>query len=119
MINQLFITLKYSSAISYATLRIAITMFVAMATPANSTEYVFSAPPEVDNEIVEEIPTQEADYPFYECGVETSEKDQSPLEDEDSNAKIDSHDCDCIDCEESIQESEAKEKSSSRNQQKI
>ncbi len=100
MINRLFITLKNSGTI-------AVMMFVATL-PANSTEYVFSAPPEVDNEIVEEIPTQEADYPFYECEAETSQKDESQLEDEDSNTKIDSHDCDCIDCEESTQESEVK-----------
>ena len=56
------------------------------------TEYVFTAPPEVDLEL-EEIPTQE-EYPLYECNSE--------LEDE----VFDSHNCGCIDCEDLAEESE-------------
>ena len=56
------------------------------------TEYVFTAPPEVDLEL-EEIPTQE-EYPLYECNSE--------LEDE----VFDSHNCGCIDCDDLAEESE-------------
>ena len=55
------------------------------------TEYVFTAPPEVDLEL-EEIPTQE-EYPLYECNSE--------LEDE----VFDSHNCGCIDCDDLAEES--------------
>ena len=56
------------------------------------TEYVFTAPPEVDLE-VEEIPTQE-EYPLYECNGEL-EQDEV----------FDSHNCGCVDCEDLAEES--------------
>jgi len=50
-----------------------------------ATEYVFTAPPEVERE-VEEIPRSEEEYPLYEC---YSTEDDA----------LDSHDCVCTDCE--------------------
>lgn len=95
---------------------IAIAMFMTTKVWANSTEYVFSAPPEVDKNVVEEIPTQETDYPFYECESEHAAA-ETEATDEDGNSKIDSHDCDCIDCESASQENE-RTKFSSRSRQK-
>ena len=60
------------------------------------TEYVFTAPPEVDLEL-EEIPTQE-EYPLYECNSELPEDEV-----------FDSHNCNCIDCEDLAEESEEDE----------
>lgn len=57
------------------------------------TEYVFTAPPEVDLEL-EEIPTQE-EYPLYECNSELEEGEV-----------LDSHNCSCIDCDDLAEESE-------------
>lgn len=71
---------------------------IALPIQANATEYVFSAPPEVGTETVE-IPTQETDYPFYECEGEVSDNE---AEESDQN-EIDSHACDCIDCGEMTQ----------------
>lgn len=96
MIDRLFTALKCSGTI-------AVILFTVKANRANSTEYVFSAPPEIDNNVVEEIPAKE-DYPLYECNVETSETGETETVDDDNNTKIDSHDCDCIDCEETTQE---------------
>ena len=107
MINLLFTALKCSGAI-------AIIILAVKADRAGSTEYVFSAPPEVDNDVVEEIPTKDGDYPLYECNIETSETGESETVDDDNNTKIDSHDCDCIDCED---DRESQTKSSSRNRQ--
>ena len=90
MTNQLFNTFK-------RLLAIAILLFTGRMISANATEYVFSAPPEVDNGIAEEIPTQEEDYPFIECDEKTSEQREVEIETEtetkDSDDKIDSHDC--------------------------
>ena len=110
MIDLLFTALKYSGAVTLIFLTIKVDR-------ANSKEYVFSAPPEIDNNIVEEIPAKEGDYPLYECNIETSEKDAVEATEEDDNAKIDSHNCDCLDCEETSQE-ESKTKLSSNNKQK-
>lgn len=109
MINKLFTILKFSVIQA-----ITISMAQVVPVPTLATEYVFSAPPEVDNNVVEEIPTQEADYPLYEC-EQASETEAET--DEDNNTKIDSHNCECIDCEEVSQEEE-QTKLSSRNQDK-
>ena len=111
MINQLFTALKYSGTIT-------LTLFTIRAAQANATEYVFSAPPEIDNNVVQEIPAQEVDYPLYECASETSEIDAEEPENEESIAKIDSHNCECIDCEETFPEVEEQGKLSSRQHQK-
>lgn len=85
MINQLFATLKYTGAIAIALLNISIIR-------VNATEYVFSAPPEVDKQM-KEIPTQEEEYPLYECESESTGHGENELRD--------SHDCVCVeDCEE-------------------
>ena len=81
MVYKLYVTLIGSMAI-------AITPWSSVL--ANPTEYVFSAPPEVDREM--EIPASETEYPFYECNTESS--------DSDTEAPLDSHECNCIDCEE-------------------
>ena len=107
MINKLLIILKCSGVF-------AITMFMVKTSFADTTEYVFSAPPEVDNNVVEEIPAQETDYPLYECDRDLETENAN---DEDSNGKIDSHDCDCLDCGEVPQDLE-KNKLSSRKEKK-
>ena len=56
-------------------------------------EYVFTAPPEVDRQM-EEIPASESEYPLYECDSEDSDNDEA----------LESHDCNCTDCEDTAQE---------------
>ena len=68
------------------------------------TEYVFTAPPEVDLEL-EEIPTQD-EYPLYECSNE--------IEDEEV---LDSHNCSCVDCEDTVSEPKEEKELTSKNQQ--
>ena len=65
---------------------IAVVLLLTNASKGLSTEYVFTAPPEVDREVVE-IPKSETEYPLYEC-------------DPGSDDAFDSHDCICTDCEE-------------------
>ncbi|MDJ0567893.1 MAG: hypothetical protein QNJ53_02495 [Pleurocapsa sp. MO_192.B19] len=101
MIYKLFTTLKCYGAI-------VITLLTANAVSVNSTEYVFTAPPEVDNEIVE-IPASETDYPLYECNPESENKD--------TEAAKDSHNCDCADCEGMAEDSEQSENFTSQNQE--
>ena len=91
MINKLFVILKYSGIIT-------ITFLNVRTIRADTTEYVFSAPPEVDNEVVEEIPEQETEYPFYECEKEAENKTEEGLRD--------SHDCVCVDCEDEVGETQ-------------
>ena len=102
MINLLSATFKYSGTI-------AIILFTAGAVSAN-TEYVFSAPPEVGNEEIE-IPKKETDYPLYECNREVLESEEA-----ESETKIDSHNCQCIDCEEANQNEESPELSNGNKQ---
>lgn len=58
-----------------------------------ATEYVFTAPPEVDRQL-EEVPASETEYPLYECNSESGDTDEA----------LDSHNCNCIDCEETTQD---------------
>lgn len=102
MINQLITNLKYALAI-------VITLLTPQLVIANSTEYVFSAPPEVDKQLVE-IPTQETDYPFYECESEVVAETET-----DPETVRDSHDCDCNDCEVTSEDITQKNKLSSQN----
>ncbi|WP_019507814.1 hypothetical protein [Pleurocapsa sp. PCC 7319] len=84
---------------------LAITFVTANPVLANSTEYVFSAPPEVDNELTD-IPQSETDYPLYECNTEqipAEEKAQAEETEQVEENVIDSHNCDCIDCENATQ----------------
>ncbi|MCC0176407.1 hypothetical protein I4641_05375 [Waterburya agarophytonicola K14] len=101
MINRLFTTLKCSGTLT-------IVLFAVRAFPANSTEYVFSAPPEVDNEVIE-IREQAEDYPFYECDREISDP-EAKEKSEDTEAEIDSHDCDDL-----LENEYKQDKLSSRN----
>ena len=100
MMNQLFINLKYA-------VPIAIIALAPGLVTANSTEYVFSAPSEVNSEI-QEIPENETDYPFHECS-------QEEVTEPTSETPIDSHNCDCPDCEETTEDDT---ELSSENQQK-
>ena len=104
MMKKLFATFKYSTVM-------VITLLNIKVTQANSQEYVFTAPPEVDNNIVE-IPAKETDYPFYEC---ESESEEQKTEEEEL---IDSHNCDCKDCEDMVEDTEENEKFTSRNKPK-
>ncbi|MEL6437763.1 MAG: hypothetical protein AAFQ80_00710 [Cyanobacteria bacterium J06621_8] len=90
MVNQLFTTLKSSCAI-------AITLLLNQQLYCSATEYVFTAPPEVGQEVVE-IPVRETEYPLYECDVES----KTP-----SETSMDVHECSCIDCEELTQDHES------------
>lgn len=73
---------------------------------ANSTEYIFTAPPEVDYEL-EEIPASETDYPLYEC-------DASPS-DSTTETPLDAHDCSCTECE--VVRDSKSERQTSQNEQ--
>lgn len=78
----------------------AIAIFLLLTTntlAASSTEYVFTAPPEVNRQIVEKIPARDTEYPLHECEAETVESDDI----------VDSHNCDCTDCKEKIEESQS------------
>lgn len=96
--DKLFTALKYSGTMT-------VSILIVQANQAKATEYVFSAPPEVDNNIVEEIPAQEADYPFYDCDTQALKQEEAEVT-EDDDTKIDSHDCDCVDCEETTLQNE-------------
>lgn len=82
MFEQLITTFQRSGTI-------AISLLLANAVNANSQEYVYSAPPEVDYELVE-TPSSDEEYPLYECNQESEEHNQE---------NIDSHNCDCVDCD--------------------
>ena len=84
MVNKLFATCRYWGAIA--------TIFLLLdPLDCRATEYVFTAPPEVDREVVE-IPASDTEYPLYECQGET---------DADSESVLDSHQCTCVDCDRS------------------
>ena len=99
---------------------LALMLVTANAGLTNSTEYVFSAPPEVDNELAD-IPTSETDYPLYECNTEQIPAEEKAQAEETVSAEekvIDSHNCECVDCDNATQNSsEQNEKLSSKKQQ--
>lgn len=82
MVYKLFTTCRYSGAI-------AIVLLLTNAADCWATEYVFTAPPEVDREVIE-IPASDTEYPLYECENESEA---------DPETALDSHDCTCTDCE--------------------
>ena len=96
MVYKLFVTLIGSMAI-------VISPWSMNRVRANPTEYVFSAPPEVDREEVE-IPASETDYPLYECNSESS--------DAETETALDSHDC-----EDLAEDSESDSQLTSQNKQ--
>lgn len=100
MVHQLFATLKSSCAIA---------SFLLLINKGQcfSSEYIFIAPPEIDRELLE-IPASETEYPLYECESET--ETESPT-------ALDSHECNCIDCEEVTQDSESDEQLTSKKKQ--
>ena len=100
MVHQLFATLKSSCAI-------ATFLLLTHNVQCLSSEYIFTAPPEVDRELLE-IPASETEYPLYECESETGAESETPL---------DSHECSCIDCEEVTQDSESDEQLTSKKKQ--
>lgn len=81
---------------------IAIVLLLINTFKSSATEYVFTAPPEVDREVVE-IPKSEKEYPLYEC---VSESDDA----------LDSHDCICTDCELEQSQSQSESESKSENE---
>ncbi|MEL6929801.1 MAG: hypothetical protein AAFO95_14325 [Cyanobacteria bacterium J06600_6] len=78
MVNKLCNVLHKTSALT-------IIFLLANTLNTSATEYVFTAPPEVEKEAVE-IPSSDEEYPLYEC---VSESDDA----------LDSHHCSCADCE--------------------
>lgn len=101
MVNQVFNICidigKNSGAIGRSPRAIAIFLLLITNTLASaSTEYVFTAPPEVDRQIVKKTLAPDTEYPLHECKTETAASDDV----------IDSHNCDCTDCEEKPEESE-------------
>ena len=83
---------------------IALSLLFTTKVSSLPTEYVFTAPPEVDLEL-EEIPSQE-EYPLYECN--------SDLEEDEV---LDSHNCSCTDCEDLAEESKENEEITGQKQQ--
>jgi len=63
MVYQLFATLKNSLAI-------AIALLLTSKVQCLASEYIFTAPPEVDHQLLE-APSRETEYPLYECAAET------------------------------------------------
>lgn len=100
MVHQLSATLKSSCAI-------ATFLLLTNKGQCLSSEYIFTAPPEVDRELLE-IPASETEYPLYECESETATE---------SETAIDGHQCSCIDCEEVTQDSESDEQLTSKKKQ--
>ena len=98
MVNQLFNTIKSSSAIALA-------LLLGNQLHCSATEYVFTAPPEVGQEVLE-IPASETEYPLYECDGDRETESGTPL---------DSHNCNCIDCEELTHEEETDEQLTFKN----
>lgn len=90
---------------------IAIIFLSTKTLGASATEYVFTAPPEVNRQIVE-IPPSETEYPLYECSSEKVTKPETATEATDATdateAKnpLDGHDCNCQNCEDTLEESE-------------
>lgn len=96
MVYKLFNLGKNSGAIG-CSLRLAIAIFLLLTTntlASSSTEYVFTAPPEVDRQLVKKIPARDTEYPLHECEAETVESEDA----------VDSHTCDCTDCEKKPEE---------------
>jgi hypothetical protein len=90
---------------------IALILLTSNTVQANPKEYVFSAPPETNQDLVE-IPARETEYPFYECNSEVENNHEAVL--------IDSHNCDCVNCENSnnlTQDTETNEQLTSENKQ--
>lgn len=98
MVNQLSITLKSSIAFT-------IVLLLSNQLYCSATEYVFTAPPEVGQAVLE-VPASETEYPLYECDSDIETESATPL---------DSHNCSCIDCEELTQDEEADERLTSKN----
>ena len=81
----------FATAIS--SIAIAIVTWSQNLAEVGAQEYVFTAPPEVNRQL-EEIPASEDEYPLYECDSESTDSDEA----------LESHDCNCTDCEDKAQE---------------
>lgn len=97
-------------------LRLAMIAMIFLSTNplgTSATEYVFTAPPEVNRQIVK-IPPSKTDYPLYECRSEAiAESAAQPIakpekatEATEINHALDIHDCNDQDSENSPEESE-------------
>ena len=85
-----------------SSMTIAMVLFLTSISKSWATEYVFTAPPEVEREVVE-IPASDEEYPLYEC-------------DSKSDDALDSHDCTCTDCDKREQSPSAESESDSENE---
>jgi hypothetical protein len=84
---------------------IAIILLLTNTLASSATEYVFTAPPEVNRNIVE-IPTRDTEYPLSECNAEVTK----------SNDVVDSHNCICTDCEKKPEKSKPESASTLKTQ---
>ncbi len=76
MVQKLF-------ASSTSSISIALSLLLTNQIQVNPQEYVFSAPPEVDRQLVE-IPAKE-EYPLDECSAESAIEPSTPLDSHDLN----------------------------------
>jgi hypothetical protein len=104
MVYQLLTTCRNSGAIGRSprfaianSSAIAITLLLTNTLAASATEYVFTAPPEVNRQIVEIPPARDTDYPLYECNAKTAAE---------ADRALDAHDCSCTDCGDKLEEVE-------------
>lgn len=100
-LKWLIMVYKLCTALGSST-ALAMVLLLTNIPKSRSTEYVFTAPPEVEREVVE-IPASEEEYPLYEC-------------DSESDDALDSHDCTCTDCEKVEQSQSEQSKSNSENE---
>jgi hypothetical protein len=114
MVYQLLTTCRNSGAIglrsSFAIANsgaIAIILLLTNTLASSATEYVFTAPPEVNRQIVE-IPARDTEYPLYECNAKTAAEEDKAL---------DAHDCSCIDCGDKLEESQLDQSQSTSEKQ--
>jgi hypothetical protein len=84
---------------------IAIVFLSTVNLGASSKEYIFTAPPEINRQIVK-TPPSKTDYPFYECNSETVAKPEKATEATEANQALEIHDCNCQDCEDTLEKSE-------------
>lgn len=92
MVYKLFDFGKTSGAI-------AIVFLLINSLDCSATEYVFTAPPEVERAVVE-IPVSDTEYPLYECSNEATGAEN------EEDRVLDSHNCICTDCEDQLEDIE-------------
>jgi hypothetical protein len=98
--SKIWLIMVYQLLTTFTTYRnsgtISIILLLTNTLAASATEYVFTAPPEVNRQIVE-IPARDTEYPLYECNAKTvAEADRA----------LDAHDCSCTDCDNKLKQSQ-------------